>query len=83
MVSGGLGGIGRFIIGWMVVRDVRVFLVLSISGARSQPAEEFLSKMEKKAVRLVAPPCDISSEGPVIEIMEYYTQSMPPIKGCI
>lgn len=83
MVSGGLGGLGRCIIGWMVERGARSFLVLSRSGASSEAAQDFCLEMRKRSVRLLAPSCDISSENVVTEVMGKYAQIMPPIKGCI
>lgn len=67
----------------MVDRGARFFLVLSRSGATSQGAREFLFELGKKSVIVLAPPCDISSENVVAEVVETYAKTMPAIKGCI
>ena len=67
----------------MVERGARFFLVLSRSGAISQAAQEFLFEMEKRSVTVLTPPCDISSENVVTEVVEKYAKTMPAIRGCI
>lgn len=67
----------------MVERGARFFLVLSRSGATSQAAQEFLFEVGKRSVTVLAPPCDISSEKVVTEVVEEYAKTMPAIKGCI
>ena len=67
----------------MVERGARFFLVLSRSGATSKASQEFLFEMGKRSVTMLAPPCDISSEKVVTEVVEKYAKIMPVIKGCV
>ena len=81
-VAGGLGGLGRSIIGWMVDRGARNFLIPSRSGPR-ESANSFLQDMQDRNVNLQIASCDISDLESLQETLKTYGASMPPIKGCI
>ncbi|MCJ1384294.1 hypothetical protein MMC17_007410 [Xylographa soralifera] len=83
LISGGLGGVGRSIFQWMVDLKAKSFLLLSRSGAKGQAAQESLAKMAERNVNIAGPPCYISCEATVTKVLETYSLTMPPIKGCI
>jgi FlaA1/EpsC-like NDP-sugar epimerase len=82
VIGGGSGGLGRFIISWMITRGARNLLLLSRSGTSSSPVSELITLMKIKGVRIEAPMCDISDEETLVSVLGKY-KHMPPIKGCI
>ena len=83
VIAGGLGGIGRSIVRWMVHRKARHLLLLSRSGARSESAKLLLGEMKDLGAQVIAASCDISRENDVMEVVRKYMKLMPQIKGCI
>jgi NAD(P)-dependent dehydrogenase (short-subunit alcohol dehydrogenase family) len=58
-------------------------VLLQRSVVKSDAARELLSRLEREGVRIYAPPCDISKEDEVREVIELVRTTWPPIKGCI
>ncbi|KAI0020262.1 hypothetical protein F4780DRAFT_742638 [Xylariomycetidae sp. FL0641] len=83
LISGGLGGVGRAIIGWMVDRGARYLIVPSRSGVGSQAASELVAKLQHQGVVIATPKCDVSSYEELAEVVRECTEEMPRIKGCI
>lgn len=83
LIAGGLGGIGKAILAWMVDKGARHLMVPSRSGASSQEAAEFIAQLTSQGVHVVAPRCDVSSSPAVAAMLQEYATTMPPIKGCI
>ncbi|KAJ2998897.1 hypothetical protein NUW58_g172 [Xylaria curta] len=85
VIVGGLGGLGRVVIEWMVHKGARNLLVPSRSGVSSQAASDLVEKLKKECVHLATPKCDVSSVAEFTNALENYASSMPqaPIKGCI
>ncbi|KAL8721434.1 MAG: hypothetical protein Q9225_001879 [Loekoesia sp. 1 TL-2023] len=83
VISGGLGGLGRSIVRWMVGRKAKYLLLLSRSGANGEAAATLLKELEDTGVHAEIPLCDISSEEVLISVLARYTKTLPPIKGCI
>ncbi|KAK6221500.1 putative secondary metabolism biosynthetic enzyme [Pestalotiopsis sp. IQ-011] len=62
VVAGGLGGLGRAIIQWMVDKGAKYLLVPSRSGGvHSDAAKKVLQELEDRGVHIETPKCDISS----------------------
>ncbi|KAL8894713.1 MAG: hypothetical protein Q9192_004102 [Flavoplaca navasiana] len=84
IIAGGLGGLGRSIVQWMVGRNARHFLLLSRSGTdNNAAARDLIAAMKARGIFILAPRCDITDEHAVKRILEECKQTMPPIKGCI
>ncbi|KAI0543431.1 KR domain-containing protein [Xylaria curta] len=85
VVVGGLGGLGREILKWMVGKGAKNLLILSRSGASSPAASDLISSLRKQGIRIETPYCDVSSATELSKALENYTTSVPhaPIKGCI
>ena len=83
VIAGGLGGLGRSIIGWMVSCGARNFLLLSRKGAEGSDTTSFLEKMVALGAMIVAPKCDIGNENAVQEVLRETAQHIPRIRGCI
>ncbi|KAH8754369.1 polyketide synthase PksG, partial [Diaporthe sp. PMI_573] len=83
-ISGGLGGLGREIVHWMISRGARNFILFSSRGASGRPdAEIFLHGVRQKGAVVLAPKCDISNRESLRDLLKDVHESMPPIRGCI
>ncbi|ETS76597.1 hypothetical protein PFICI_11984 [Pestalotiopsis fici W106-1] len=85
VIVGGLGGLGRVIIDWMVSKGARNFLVPSRSGASSQAASDLVARLRGQDIYIATPKCDVSSAAEFSKVLREHTDFMPhaPIKGCI
>ncbi|KAK8041286.1 hypothetical protein PG994_014293 [Apiospora phragmitis] len=83
LVVGGLGGIGRSILAWMVSRGAKNLIVPSRSGAASDAAAKAVSDLRAKNVTIITPKCDVASFESLSEALDKWGKSMPPIRGCI
>lgn len=84
VVSGGLGGIGRSIAKWLVVRGARNLILLSRSGVKGHSkAEELLAELSAMGANVQCPACDITDPPSLRSVISEYAESMPKIKGCI
>ncbi|KAI2464634.1 putative polyketide synthase [Annulohypoxylon bovei var. microspora] len=83
LVAGGLGGIGRAISRWLVTHGARHLILLSRSGPRTAGAQQLLSELGEKGVRVETPLCDISDRRALNSTLARCAETMPPIRGCI
>ncbi|KAK1140308.1 Type I Iterative Polyketide synthase (PKS) [Aspergillus melleus] len=83
VIAGGLGGIGRSLAQWIVDRGAKHLILLSRSGAVSEPSQELVRKLTRRGVNVAAPQCDISDAQMLGDILHGCTKTMPPIKGVI
>ncbi|KAL2059966.1 hypothetical protein VTL71DRAFT_10121, partial [Oculimacula yallundae] len=84
VIGGGLGGLGRNIVRWMVSRGARNFLLLSRNGAsKNLKALKFIKEIELTGSRVLAPPCDITKRQVLVKTLQECGDKLPPIKGCI
>jgi NAD(P)-dependent dehydrogenase (short-subunit alcohol dehydrogenase family) len=67
----------------MVRRGAKHLVLLSRSGTKSDAAKELVSKLENQGIKIHAPPCDISIESDVRNMVQHIQATWPPIKGCI
>lgn len=83
VVAGGLGGIGRQITRWLVRRGAANILILTRSGAKSDPKRsKMVMELERKGVNLNYGVCDITDLDSVRKAVESASKTMPPIRGC-
>ena len=83
VITGGFGGLGRSIARWMVRWGARNLLILSRSGPQEVPALKLLENLKAKGVFVASPPCDISDKTSLASVLQQYSDTLPPIKGCI
>lgn len=84
VISGGLGGLGREIMRWMVSRGARHFLVTSSRGVAGRPdVTAFLEEMQERGAVIQAPASDISNRALLEATLLEAQRTLPPIKGCI
>ncbi|ROW00409.1 hypothetical protein VMCG_07295 [Cytospora schulzeri] len=85
VIIGGLGGLGRAMIEWMVGKGAKNLLVPSRSGVSSKAASDLVARLRDQHVRIATPKCDVSCAAEFSKTLQDYIRSMPqaPIKGCI
>ncbi|KAL7629617.1 hypothetical protein AAE478_001139 [Parahypoxylon ruwenzoriense] len=83
VITGGLGGIGRSAAGWLCRNGAKHLVLLSRSGPKSKAAKELVAKLEMDGVQIYAPPCDVSDEEALREVVKHVEETMPPIRGCM
>ncbi|KAH9996378.1 polyketide synthase PksD [Xylariaceae sp. FL0662B] len=83
IVAGGLGGIGRSIVKWMVTKGARYLLILSRSGIATDAAAEVVTELAKQGVTVHTPKCDTASLASLSQLLEECGRTFPPIRGCI
>ena len=84
VIAGGLGGLARTIIEWMVSRNAKHFLLLSRSGAENNAvAQALIQRLRLAGVSIHTPRCDITDGLAVAQVFSESSESLPPIKGCI
>ncbi|KAK8064661.1 Prosolanapyrone synthase [Apiospora phragmitis] len=81
VVTGGLGGLGRGIIRWMVDRGARDFLVLSRRGVATPAAHMLVRDLEARGVVIDSVECDVSNRDDVMEAIS--ESSGQPIRGVV
>ncbi|KAL9616846.1 MAG: hypothetical protein Q9160_008302 [Pyrenula sp. 1 TL-2023] len=81
VVAGGLGGLGRSIIRWMVSLNARAFLIPSRSGPSTKAARAFLKEMKNKGVHAETPKCNVSDEEMLQIAIRKAQQHMPRVCG--
>lgn len=84
VITGGLGGLGRGIIRWMVARGARDFVILSRRGVTTPAAQLLLQDLTSMGVHFEATACDVSKQKEVIDSIRKASSSAGrPIKGVV
>ncbi|KAK4173766.1 putative polyketide synthase [Triangularia setosa] len=83
VVTGGLGGLGRAIIKWMVSRGACDFLILSRRGINTPAAQSLVNNLVAQGVRIEAVVCDVSKRGDVVDAVRKASSGNCPVRGVI
>ncbi|KAF1948501.1 ketoacyl-synt-domain-containing protein [Byssothecium circinans] len=85
IIVGGLGGLGRAILQWMVEHGARNITVWSRSGAPNSRAASMIDGLSKRGIRITLMKCDITSSISVNNAIESMLATNPntPIKGIL
>ena len=76
-------GLARRTARWMACRGATNLILLSRSGPHSDAAASLVEDLRACNVHVEAPACDITSEEALSRVLEDYSKTKPPIKGCI
>jgi acyl transferase domain-containing protein/acyl carrier protein len=82
LLTGGLGGLGLLVAGWMVERGAR-HLTLMGRSAPSLAAREAIRELEDRGARIATLQGDVSREADVNCMLADMARSMPPLAGVI
>ncbi|KAK3178717.1 Type I Iterative PKS [Lepraria neglecta] len=83
IITGGLGGLGRSILRWMVDRGAHDFVVLSRRGASTLAAQVLLDDLKARGVRIEAIACDVSKREKVVQVIHKVSAANRPVKGVV
>lgn len=81
VITGGMGGLGRGIIRWMVDRGARDFLVVSRRGVATPESQMLVKDLEARGVAIESVECDVSNRDDVMEVIS--ESSGQPIRGIV
>ncbi|CAN9080485.1 unnamed protein product [Alternaria alternata] len=83
LVVGGLGGVGRSILRWMITRGAKQLIVPSRSGPRGEAAFKIVIDAIKSGVTILTPSCDVSDMASLKLMLDECAPVVGPIRGCI
>ena len=83
LIVGGLGGLGRSMATWMISHGARNLILLSRKGGDNMAVKSYIDEAKSRGVTIYAPSCDIADEVALNKALQYATNYLPPIKGCI
>jgi acyl transferase domain-containing protein/short-subunit dehydrogenase len=82
LITGGLGGLGLLVAGWMVERGAR-HLVLLGRHAPSSAARITIDRLTANGVEILVAQGDVSEEEDLSSLLAKMARSMPPLRGII
>jgi NADPH:quinone reductase-like Zn-dependent oxidoreductase/SAM-dependent methyltransferase len=82
VIVGGLGGLGRSVVGWMADRGCRHFLVLSRSGAQSPEATRLISTLSSRGITVRSVRCDVGNYEQVSRVIAE-AAAVRPLEGIV
>ncbi|NET69000.1 MAG: SDR family NAD(P)-dependent oxidoreductase, partial [Moorea sp. SIO1G6] len=82
LITGGLGGLGLLVAGWMVEKGAK-HLVLVGRSSPNEFAQNQLTELKKAGANLVVEKADVSSLEQMTKVVTKIEQSLPPLAGVI
>lgn len=82
LITGGLGGLGLKLAGWMVARGARHLALVGRSGASSS-AREVVAGLEEEGAKVRVIAADVSEPEQVARALAEIATTMPPLKGVV
>jgi acyl transferase domain-containing protein/aryl carrier-like protein len=82
LVTGGLGGLGLEVAGWLIRRGAR-HLVLVGRSAPSPRAEALLSEWRQAGAQVTVARGDVASPAALADVLSTLRATMPPLKGVV
>ncbi|KAJ5715852.1 polyketide synthase [Penicillium malachiteum] len=83
IISGGLGGVGRSIARWLADNGARHLVLLSRSGPKTKEAQSLALELQDRGVECEMPACDVTNPSALRALLDNFSATMPPVKGCI
>ena len=80
LITGGLGGLGRGVAGWLVERGAR-HLILAGRSSPSPAAQEFIQQLEKQDVEIQVVQIDVSVAADVAQLIAEISASSRQLRG--
>jgi acyl transferase domain-containing protein len=81
LVTGGLGGLGLEVAGWMVRQGARHLLLLGRRGGGAAP--EAVEALRKAGAEVVAPAADVADRDRLAAVLAEAARTMPPLRGVV
>ena len=83
LLTGGLGGLGLSLAGWLVERGVRHLVLAGRSGAARPEQREALARLAAAGATVEVAALDVSSGAEVHALLDRVEQRLPPIRGIV
>ncbi|KAH8426353.1 beta-ketoacyl reductase [Aspergillus melleus] len=83
IISGGLGGVGRSIARWLADNGAKYLVLLSRSGPKANEAQSLALEFQGRGVQCEMPACDVTNLSALRALLDRYSATMAPVKGCI
>jgi acyl transferase domain-containing protein/acyl carrier protein len=80
LVTGGLGGLGLKVAGWLTAHGAR-HLVLAGRSAPSKEAQAALTEIKQAGVQITVRRCDVADRYEVAELLTAIAEELPPLRG--
>jgi emericellamide synthase (highly reducing iterative type I polyketide synthase) len=81
LVVGGLGGLGKRLVGWTAEKGARHIVIFSRTGKPDSDTKNFLDNLTSQGVTVRVEKCDVSSEESLAQALATIKETMPPIRG--
>ena len=82
LITGGMGGLGRVVAGWMLQRGAK-HLVLVGRTDMSIAHDHSVDALRESGAELTYLRCDVSSEDDVAAMLAHIAVTLPPLKGIV
>jgi len=82
LVTGGLGGLGMKVAGWLADKGAGHIVLVGRSGPQPE-VETALEELRQAGVDVVARRCDVASRSKVADLLADLNKSLPPLKGVL
>lgn len=83
LITGGLGGLGLALAGWMVVNGARHLVLLGRKGAESEEQRSAVAKLKGAGAEVVVAPADVSQSSDVHAVLRRIKERMPALRGIV
>ncbi|KAK3167997.1 Type I Iterative PKS [Lepraria neglecta] len=85
LLVGGVGGIGRSVVTWMIEHGAKNLILLSRSAGNVQKTGRFVAQtMQETGCRIKAISCDVSNSADLASaLQECQREQLPPIRGIV
>jgi amino acid adenylation domain-containing protein len=81
LITGGLGGFGLAVAGWLVERGARYLVLVGRRGIHGPGVEQALNRLEERGARVTVMRADIAKEEDVTRLLAAMDASLPPLRG--
>src|SRR5262249_11095856 len=82
LITGGLGGLGLQLAGWMVANGARSLVLTGPSGARA-PAQALLASLRDAGAKGAVARADGADAAQLAAVLADIDQSLPPLRGVV
>lgn len=81
LITGGFGGFGLEVAGWLVARGARHIALVGRRGASTQEATDAIAKLRADGANILEVSADISREAEVVRLLEQVRAELPALDG--
>jgi acyl carrier protein len=81
LITGAFGGFGLETATWLADRGVRHLVLIGRQGAASAEAKEAVAALERRGVKVLAEPCDVTDRQALGKLIKKIAATMPPLVG--